>query len=244
MKINYNTTGPKRKELVQLIARFTGNEIKYCGAPTFAYEIGGYSVDKNGTVTADPNAADETVERLMQMLYDNGFSGECEDAPEPEAAADGFSVSLPMDGFTDLALENLRKLLDAKGALIQKALGADRLTVETTEDRVSFPWWDHLPEHEDVQAYMSFITALCAMAKEAKRVTAKEKDTDNEKYAFRCFLLRLGFIGAESKTNRKVLLRNLTGSSAFKSGARKEAATEGDSAPVSAPGEEVGEQCE
>ena len=43
---------------------------------------------------------------------------------------------------------------------------------------------------------------------------------DNEKYAFRCFLLRLGFIGAEYKAARKVLLRNLTGSSAFKSGKR------------------------
>ncbi len=56
------------------------------------------------------------------------------------------------------------------------------------------------------------------MAKDAKRVTAKEKETDNDKYAFRCFLLRLGFIGDEYKSDRKVLLKNLTGSSAFKSG--------------------------
>jgi len=44
---------------------------------------------------------------------------------------------------------------------------------------------------------------------------------ENEKYAFRCFLLRLGFIGAEYKIERKILLRNLTGSSAFKSGRRQ-----------------------
>ena len=60
------------------------------------------------------------------------------------------------------------------------------------------------------------------MARNAKRVNAKEKDTDDEKYAFRCFLLRLGFIGAEFKTERKILLRNLTGSSAFRSGQPKE----------------------
>ena len=54
------------------------------------------------------------------------------------------------------------------------------------------------------------------MAKEAKRVTAKEPDTESEKYAFRCFLLRLGFIGAESKTQRKLLLQKLSGSSAFR----------------------------
>ena len=56
------------------------------------------------------------------------------------------------------------------------------------------------------------------MSKDAKRVTAKEKDVDNEKYAFRCFLLRLGFIGTEYKAERKILLRNLDGSSAFKAG--------------------------
>lgn len=62
------------------------------------------------------------------------------------------------------------------------------------------------------------------MARNQKRITAKEKPTDNDKYAFRCFLLRLGFIGTEFKDERKVLLRSLSGNSAFKSGARKEAA--------------------
>ena len=53
-----------------------------------------------------------------------------------------------------------------------------------------------------------------------------EKATDNEKYTFRCFLLRLGFIGNEYKQSRKILLRNLSGSSAFKSGAAKEVAND------------------
>lgn len=69
--------------------------------------------------------------------------------------------------------------------------------------------------HQDRQAYLSFVAALCAMAKEAKRVTVTEKDVESEKYAFRGFLLRLGFIGAESKEQRKLLLRNLSGSAAF-----------------------------
>ena len=56
------------------------------------------------------------------------------------------------------------------------------------------------------------------MARAQKRITAKEKDTDNDKYAFRCFLLRLGFIGESFKQERKILLRNLSGSGAFKNG--------------------------
>lgn len=80
----------------------------------------------------------------------------------------------------------------------------------------------------DIETYTSLITALCRMAKEAKRVNAKEKETTNAKYEFRCFLLRLGFIGDEFKTNRKILLEKLSGSSAFKSGKAKGAAVCGE----------------
>ena len=69
-----------------------------------------------------------------------------------------------------------------------------------------------------MKACTHFIAALCEMSRNAKRVIATEKDVDNEKYAFRCFLLRLGFIGAEYKAERKILLKNLTGASAFKNG--------------------------
>jgi hypothetical protein len=58
------------------------------------------------------------------------------------------------------------------------------------------------------------------MAKNQHRVTATEKAYDNEKYTFRCFLLRLGFIGPGYKTERKILLSRLTGSAAFKNGQR------------------------
>ena len=80
---------------------------------------------------------------------------------------------------------------------------------------MSFPWWDRQPEPEETQSYMAFLAALCKMAKEAKRVTAKETEVESEKYAFRCFLLRLGFIGNDYKPQRKILMRRLSGSAAF-----------------------------
>ena len=127
----------------------------------------------------------------------------------------GLTVALPRENFTDNALENLQKLVDSKAALMKKALAVDALPVEITEERISFPWFSEV-NSDSAKAYTHFITALCDMAKNQKRITAKERDTENEKYAFRCFLLRLGFIGAEYKEERKILLRNLSGSSAFK----------------------------
>ena len=147
----------------------------------------------------------------------------CYHAAESNDAAEqnetiGLTVSLSKDGFID----NMRKLVDAKGTLMRKALGADRLDIEVAEDTVSFPWWDTLQEPEETRAYTKFLSALCGMAKDAKRVLAKETEVESEKYAFRCFLLRLGFIGNESKTERKILLRNLSGHSAFRNKAEDE----------------------
>ena len=71
---------------------------------------------------------------------------------------------------------------------------------------------------DELAAYTQFISRLCDMARDAKRVSSKPTETDNDKYAFRCFLLRLGFIGKEYKTARKILLRNLTGNSASRYG--------------------------
>ncbi|MBE5075404.1 virulence protein [Anaerotignum lactatifermentans] len=130
------------------------------------------------------------------------------------ACEDALTVEIPLD---KVAVGNLAKLLDAKGNLIRKALGITDLRIEVLEDRVAFPWFSQV-DTDSAAAYTHFISALCEMSRNAKRVTATEKPVDNEKYAFRCFLLRLGFIGSEYKAERKILLKNLTGSSAFKDG--------------------------
>lgn len=133
----------------------------------------------------------------------------------------GFCVELPREGVTDAALENLRKLVDSKAALIRKALGADRLHIYADAERILFPWFDAAPDADMASAAVRFIERLTAVAKTQKRVTAKEHAVENEKYAFRCFLLKLGFIGAEYKSERKTLLRNLTGSAAFRDSSRR-----------------------
>jgi hypothetical protein len=73
-------------------------------------------------------------------------------------------------------------------------------------------------ESQEKAAYTKFINALCDIAKRQKRVLATERDIENEKYAMRCFLLRLGFIGEEYAEARQILLRNLSGNGSWKSG--------------------------
>ena len=134
---------------------------------------------------------------------------------------DSLSISLPRTLFTETALQNLDALLLSKGRLIRHAFDIREATYTLEGDRITFTWLHGTITDETAKAYAEFISKLCQMARTQKRVTAKEKIVDNEKYAFRCFLLRLGMIGNVYKESRKILLQNLTGSSAFKSGHRK-----------------------
>ena len=140
------------------------------------------------------------------------------DEDKSEDSGDSLILSYPRKDISDAVIENLRLLVASKELLIKKVLGANALPIEVTDEAVSFPWFAGFPQPEEISAYAHFTDKLIGMAKTQKRVTAKEKETDNEKYAFRCFLLRLGFIGDEYKAARKILLRNLSGSGAFKSG--------------------------
>jgi len=217
MEFNYKVTGERRKALVTTISELLDTKAVYKGMPTAAYAIDNLTVTKEGTLIADERTDEATLNKVLTALADAGFTTEAPDAADAEEPT-GLVISMPMDGFSEAALDNLRKLVDSKATLIKKALAVEALPIEVTDDRVSFPWFSEMPEQEDTQAYIALITALCEMAKNQKRVTAIDKAPANEKYAFRCFLLRLGFIGDEYKVARKILLRNLTGNTAFRNG--------------------------
>lgn len=222
MKANYNVTGQKRKALVKAISSLTGDKAVYKFMPTCAYEIGDITVNKEGGVICEDEGK---LERIIHRLIADGFTAETdeevENTDEEPTAEDadevtGLTVSLPLD---KVAVGNLTNLLTAKDSLIKKALGVGDLRIEVTEDKVTFPWFTEMPEPDEVKAYTHFIAAICKLSKDQKRVSATEKEVDNEKYAFRCFLLRLGFIGNEYKAERKILLKNLSGNSSWKNGA-------------------------
>ena len=141
----------------------------------------------------------------------------CEVRSTDRADRRDLTVAMPLD---KVLVGNLTNLLEAKGSLIKKALGISELPIVIAEEKISFPWFSDGLDADTVKAYTDFIAALCRMSREQKRISNTEKAVDNEKYAFRCLLL----VGAEYKADRKILLKNLTGSSAFKSGTKKEAA--------------------
>ena len=68
-----------------------------------------------------------------------------------------------------------------------------------------------IEDADAANAYLHFVHALCEMACNQKRISVQEREVENEKYAFRCFLLRLGFIGEEYKVDGRFCLKILLG---------------------------------
>ena len=229
MNAKTNAQGKDRKNLVKAIAGVTGQAAKYNGAPAFTYTVGNYTVERDGSITTEDEAGMKT---LAAALREQGFeiempepADEKESEAEEEMTTDSWTLTMPREDFTETQVDNLEKIIASKAGLIRKALDCEDPIVILTEDRVVFPWFKRMLGSGESMAVMHFITALCRMAKNAKRITAKEKEVPNEKYAFRCFLLRLGFIGAEYKEIRKRLLERLEGSSAFRTPEEEKAET-------------------
>ncbi len=279
MEFRFNVTGTERKRLVETISEILNTPMKYLGAPGFGYEVGGYTVDKNGTVSGkyrphllsalaahgfEPEPYQtlhfitprgtllieerfDTDEEARAAGYGMYFTHEGRDiynkpsgngkhsvkfaivgAPleetpdtiETPEESDRLAVEMPMDGFTPEKLNNLKKMVASKAALIKTALGADDLPIEPTGETLRFPWFSGGLDGDTVSAYTQFIAALCKTAKEKKRVVAKVKNEfENPRFTMRVWLIGLGMVGDDYKLARKLLLQNLTGNAAWRHGA-------------------------
>lgn len=228
MKLTFNVSKENKKAFAKAIEAITGEKAVYQFTPTYAFAIGDLTVNRDATHTAPD---DKDIGSLLEALKAQGYElSETEGAPgekpkEEAPAADEkpedleeapeLTVSLPL---TAANVGTLTNILSSKGELIRHALGAADLRINVTDDKIEFPWFDRKVTADEAKVYATFISLLCKFSKELKHASNRPVETDNEKYAFRCFLLRLGFIGSDYKEARKILLQNLTGNSSFRHG--------------------------
>lgn len=277
MRYNYSLSGSDRKPLVETASQILDKPAVYQGAPSFAYTVGDFTVDRNGVLSYGNNIHPDFAAVLISDLQERGFVAEIisdtdnndELTAENAAATDNstatteasleaddveagtetaddtvvteniasteandaespdiLTIEVPDTGFTPEAKENIKKIVASKKTVLEKALGSDGLPIVEKDGKITFPWFTLHGIDGEADAYGRLVTAICKMAKEQKRVTATEKPVENEKFTMRLFLIRLGFIGDEYKTARKILLRNLSGNASWKSGQKPERSTD------------------
>ena len=207
MTIAFHLTGEKRKALVNTISEIIGIQAVYQFMPTCAYKIGEYyTVTKEGNLEISDSADSKETEHLTEELKKRGY-----DIPTENR----LTIQMPADFFDEHTLSNLRQICENKAALFQAAFQTDSLDIISSDEKVEFPWFK-VEQDGDADACCTFISMLCEFAKNQGRINRKPDTSDNPKYTMRCFLIRLGMVGAEFKAARKAILRNLTGNSAFR----------------------------
>ena len=218
-----------RKELIKTLSEVLHEKPRYCGAPSFAYEFSLCRVDRDAAIHLPPTIVAQSAMSAVTLLNQHGFEAEIiDDCSEFEEALDQpdeengneeyLAVYIEHEKISAETLAKLEQIVSGKATLLRKALGDSTLSIVNTPKGYAFPWFQIESDEESQRSYATLVEKLIEFARERTRVTASDKETDNPKYAFRCFLLRLGFIGAEYKRERAIFLRNLEGNGAFKSG--------------------------
>lgn len=216
-----------RKELVKILSQHLGLKAKYLGVPSFAYKVGDFTVTREGAIIN--KAGDEM--KLDEILN-----------PASEADFDQIEIAFPLEGHDARSIRNLLNMIYSKEPLIKKVYGLEDSIIdkELIDDIAGLESLDELLAlinkesckgisfkdnkitfnfiKGDIPISSEFLSLLIKKAKELKYASSKQVETDNDKYSFRTWLIRLGMVGAEFKETRKILLANLTGSSAFRNG--------------------------
>lgn len=252
-----------RKVLVKRLGELLGIKPKYLFLPTYAYEIGDYTVTKPGALEVEEENANVEIlntlieEGLIENLpetTEEAPAAETEEEPAKEAAEEtyeptGMSITLPIYGHSGATLRNLVNLLYQRASLINKATGAafsvdkdftELLQAETgnfTKERflellgenrdsikgmsinetvINFTGFPEIEQQESPDANLKLVAMMNKQALAQKRIMPKEVNEENEKYAFRIWLIRIGMKGNEYKEARKALLKNLSGNCAFR----------------------------
>ena len=206
--IKEQVSGQERKVIAAVLGEVLEAPVKYAGVPSCAYEVAGWTISKEGFLISPPFDAEDAPElkTVMDALKIAGV------------AADGrLEVQISAEGADEAALSNLDKILKSKETLIRKSLEAQGEIAARLEDgKLIFGFFSATTNKDEISACVLLMLRIWEQAQMLKRVVAREQAVDNEKYAFRCFLLRLGFIGDRYRQERKVLLARLEGNMAFK----------------------------
>lgn len=172
--------------------------------------------------TSDAGSSDKEPE--PNEAHDSaGQSGtenpDAHDAPETTVPQnDMAAIAIPRESMDDGSLVLLRTLVENKKELFKRALQVDDVPVVVTDKEISFPWFRLTGIEHEAEAYAQFIQALVRMAKTQTRVQKKPYDGDNDRFAMRILMVRMGMKGDKYALARKLMMKHLTGNSSWRYG--------------------------
>ena len=233
-----------RKELVKVLGEHYGVKPNYLGAPTFAYEIIAaegltFIVDREGKIK-NLEGAEFELERLLhgpeEIVAEEVLSNELYlpmDGHTGVTLRNLVNMLSSKQGLIKRAIGIKTDIVTAE--FVEGINNVKLVTIEDFEVSVRDIGIEKIPgirfnflnktlnfnflnTLEDTETAIQFAKALNNGAKKLKQSSPKPTETDNERFTFRTYLVRLGFIGPGYKKSREVLLKDLKGNGAFRKG--------------------------
>lgn len=237
------TNAENRKSLVKTLSEHFGERAVYLGPPSFAYQIGNITVDRESKVIFEDDSMEDEVRRVL-FQNDVAVTEETQETPQEESGSEA-EIKIPIGEMTPQGIINLINMMHSKQYLINRAVGrecilitdtlTDTLAEKTFEDAVSAAdfimeqggctgvtfkdgniIFTGFPQTENMMEYCRLASAMIKRASEQKRVNPKQTIEENEKYYMRAWLVSLGFSGSEGKETRAFFLKGLKGHTAFR----------------------------
>lgn len=178
-----------------------------------ALNSNGVVVEGNGTVTFslddhNGNSLRNVVNLIWckQRLIQKALGRETDILPESLVSV---LNAVPIESLDDFA-KAVNDGIDT-GTIV----GDSDLDFDVAEKTVSFSFSNASVDFNDVAAFIALCWQINEQGKRQKFTSTKQKEVENDKYAMRCFLLKLGFVGEAFKVERKVLLAKLDGNAAY-----------------------------
>ena len=133
--MNVQTNTQNRKVLAEELSRLIGEPCRYLGVPSCAYQVGPYTINRDGSVSGDDFEAirgflveNDYIHETIGTVPETG-PDETEEPPEREPI-EGLSVSIPIAELTPIGLSCLLKTLYARQTLIAAMTRSDSIAID------------------------------------------------------------------------------------------------------------------
>lgn len=250
---SFKTIGLERKKIASTIAGSLGQEVKYLGLPTFAYLTAGWTIDSNCVVTSPEIEDNEILRTVLEALISAGATADGNGTVTiPLNDHDGNSlrntvnliwckqklIQKALGRESDIVPESLVNTINAVPIdtleyftkVVNDAIdtgkiqGESELEFDMEDKTIVFSFSNASLDFNEVVTFITLCQHLSKQGRKQKSSTTRQKESPNESYSFRCYLLKLGFIGEQYKTARKILLSKLDGDAVYRTIEARQAA--------------------
>ena len=203
------TNPAERREMVQAISKRLGSPAVYLRTPTYAYRIGGLTVERDGSIISDDDAL---LEALRPMLIERGWLTDAEasvaktEPTEQDSKITQMELSFPVEDWTVPQLKNFLHTLYSNQHILRRMMQSDALYI----DRQMMERLDEAQTPADLEARLAdgLATGLLKGCRiQDGRFTLEAIQDDRDPARWQVYATLLCAILEHAKAAKRVFLR-------------------------------------